>query len=119
MTLEEFFQDYESSRPIFEALGALIDSIGTTELRITKSQIAFWRRRCVARVWIPGQYLHGSGKAPLVLTLGFDQRDNSPRWKQIVEPAPGHFTHHLVLFSPGEVDEQVKEWLKAAWYLAA
>ena len=56
--------------------------------------------------------------APLVLTLALRRQDPSPRWKQIVEPYPGRFTHHLELFSPAEVDEEVENWLNEAWQLA-
>ncbi len=118
MTLDEFFLGQESSRPLFEAVRSAIDAIGPTELRISKSQIAFWRRRAVARVWIPARDL-GGHPAPLVLTLGFYERDPSPRWKEIVEPAPGRFTHHLDLHSAGDIDEEVLLWLRKAWAIAA
>lgn len=118
MTLDEFFRDYEQSTIIFDAIHDMLDSIGPTEMRISKSQIAFWRRKAVARVWIPAQYLKGN-LAPLVLTLGFDQRDESPRWKEIVQPAPGRFTHHLELWSTDDLDDQVRDWLQQAWLKAA
>ncbi len=113
-SLDEFFVGYEASRPLFEALRVEIDTIGPTELRMSKSQIAFWRRKTVARVWIPARYLSGDS-APLVLTLGFRRRDGSPRWKEIVEPAPGRFTHHLELYSTVDLDEEVRDWLREAW----
>ncbi len=114
MTLDEFFHGYDESRPLFDVLRDMLDSIGPTEMRISKSQIAFWRRKAVARVWIPARYLKRN-VAPLVLTLGFDHRDPSERWKEIVEPAQGRFTHHLELDSIEDVDEQVRDWLQRAW----
>jgi len=118
MTLDEFFLGYEESRQLFDAVRSAIDAIGPTELRVTKSQVAFWRRKAVARVWLPARYLRGNA-APLVLTLCFHSRDMSPRWKEIVEPAPGHFTHHLELHSIADIDDQVRDWLRAAWITAA
>jgi hypothetical protein len=118
MTLDEFFLGYEESRPLFAAVCALIDNIGPTDLHVSKSQIAFWRRKAVARVWIPARYL-GGNPAPLVLTLGFDRRDKSSRWKEIVEPARGRFIHHLELHSAADLDEEVRNWLRKAWILAA
>ncbi len=114
MTLDEFFKGYDESRPLFDAIRNMLASIGPTEMRISKSQIAFWRRKAVARVWIPGRYLKRT-VAPLVLTLGFDHRDASVRWKEIVEPAAGRFTHHLELNSIEDIDEQVRDWLQQAW----
>ena len=118
MTLDEFFLGYEKSRPLFDAVLCAIEPFGPTELRVSKSQIAFWRRKAIARVWLPARYLRGN-PAPLVLTLAFHSRDRSPRWKEIVEPAPGRFTHHLELHSIADLDEEVRDWLREAWVIAA
>lgn len=114
MTLDEYFAGQDEPRQIFEAVRRAIDGIGSAEIRIGKSQVSFRRRKAFAWVWMPGQYL-GRKVAPLVLTLGFRRRDSSPRWKEIVEPAPGRFTHHLELYSPAEVDAEVRAWLEEAW----
>lgn len=45
-------------------------------------------------------------------------RDESPRWKEIVEPALGHFMHHLELRDPAELDDEVHGWLRRAWEAA-
>lgn len=118
MTLDEYFAEQAESRHIFDVLAAAVEGIGEVQLRISKSQIAFARRTVFARAWMPGTYL-GRGHARLVLTLSFHHRDASPRWKQIVEPYPGRFTHHLELFSAAQIDDQVCEWLRAAWVAAA
>jgi hypothetical protein len=53
-----------------------------------------------------------------VLTLALRRRDPSPRWKEIVEPARGRFTHHLELHSVDDIDQEVRGWLSDAWLLA-
>ena len=118
MTLDEYFDGYEESRQLFEVLYAEIRSFGSTDLRVTKSQIAFHHGKAFAWVWIPDKYLHRKS-APLVLTLGFRYKDTSPRWKEIVEPRPGRFTHHLELYSAQDIDDQVRDWLRQAWMEAA
>ena len=117
LTLDEYFAGQDDSRCIFEALCEAIDSLGPVQVRITKSQIAFRRRKAFAWAWMPGKYLHGQ-HAPLVLTLSFSHRDASPRWKEIVEPSPGRFTHHLELYSTADIDDQVRAWLQEAWSAA-
>ena len=117
MTLDEFFTGYEASRPIFEALRETIEELGPVAIRVTKSQVAFNRKKAFAWAWVPDRYLHGK-HAPLVLTLGLRYRDPSPRWKEIVEPHPGRFTHHLELHSAAEIDGEVCSWLRAAWEAA-
>jgi len=118
MTLDEFFAGQVESRRIFESLRAAIEVCGPAEVCVTKSQVAFCRRKAFAWVWMPGNYLAGK-HAPLVLTLSFRYRDSSPRWKEIVEPRPGRFTHHLELHSSSDIDEEVCSWLAQAWMEAA
>jgi hypothetical protein len=60
-----------------------------------------------------------AGQDPLVLTLSFRSRDESLRWKEIVEPAPGRYTHHLELYSTADINEEVRGWLQDAWTAAS
>ncbi len=117
-TLDEFFDGQSESRKLFEAVYSAVAAFGPAALRVSKSQIAFCRRKAFAWVWVPGRYLRGK-TAPLVLTLSFPNRSTSPRWKEIVEPHPGRFTHHLELYSSEEVDAEVVDWLQQAWMNAA
>ena len=113
ITLDDFFGDQVTSRQLFSALMDMVNDIGPTEQRITKSQIALHVKRPFAWVWMPGRYLRGR-IAPLVLTISFPKRDPSPLWKEIVEPTPGRFIHHLEVYSADDLDQQVREWLSAA-----
>jgi hypothetical protein len=83
-------------------------------MRVTKSQVAFYRRRAFAWAWMPGKYVRGR-VAPLVLTVALPFRDTSSRWKEIVEPRQGRFIHHLELRDPRQIDEDVREWVWIAW----
>ena len=118
MTLDEYFAGQPDSRLIFDALRSAVDALGPVQIRVTKSQVAFRRQRAFAWAWMPGMYLRGK-HAPLVLTLSLRRRDPSPRWKEIVEPAPGRFTHHLELRSTADIDDEVRSWLQEAWAAAA
>jgi hypothetical protein len=114
LTVDEFFAGHPESRVLFDAVEASVAAVGDAKVRVTKSQVAFRRTRAFAWAWMPDQYL-GGGHAPLVLTLALRRHDSSPRWKEIVEPAPGRFTHHLELRSAADVDAQVRRWLEEAW----
>lgn len=116
-TLDELFAGQDASREIFEAVRRAVEASGPVELRVGKSQVSFRRRKAFAWAWMPGQYLRGK-TAPLVLTLSFPGRNVSPRWKEIVEPTPGRFTHHLELYSVADVDDEVRAWLQEAWTAA-
>ncbi len=118
MDLETFFSGHEQSLQIFEALCRAVEGFPATSMAVTKSQIAFRRRKPFAWAWIPAQYLRGR-LAPLVLTISLRHRDRSPRWKEVVEPRPGRFTHHMELFSPEDVDAEVLALVEQAWAEAA
>ncbi len=113
LTPDDYLAGHDLAQQIFAALTSAIDQLGEVTVHTSKSQIAFRRRRNFAWVWIPGKYLHGRG-APLVLTLVFPMRNESPRWKEVVQPRPGFFTHHLELFGVVDIDDEVRAWLRAA-----
>ena len=113
-TLKEYLDVHPDSADLLEHLRKAIGALGPVEEKESRSQLAFRRRRNVALAWAPGQYL-GKRGAPLVLTLTFPERDQSSRWKEIVEPSPGLYTHHLELNDPSEIDDQVRVWLQRAY----
>jgi hypothetical protein len=117
MTPDEFFAGKAPSQALFVAVCCAVDAAGPAEVRVSKSQIAFRRRNVFAWVWMPGQYLHRD-TAPLVLKLSLRSRSASPRWKEVVETAPGRFTHHLELYDPADIDAEVRAWLQEAWMAA-
>ncbi|MCU1445764.1 DUF5655 domain-containing protein [Cryobacterium sp.] len=113
--LEEFFEGCDPLAPVlFDTVRSRILSIGETEMRVTKSQIAFRRLRSFAWTWLPGQYLSGA-VAPLVLSIDLDRFDTSPRWKEVAEPTLNHFMHHLELRRAEELDDEVFDCLREAW----
>jgi hypothetical protein len=118
MTSDQFFFGRPQSQKLFAAVACEIEkTIGQATTRVTKSQIAFRRRHTFATVWMPAQYLRGQS-APLVLTIFLRHRNRSPRWKKVVQPAPGRFTHHLELYDTADIDEEVTGWLRQAWEAA-
>jgi len=66
---------------------------------------------------MPGQYLRRSAP-PLVISLSLRRRDDSPRWKEIVEPYPGRFMHHMELSTAADVDEELRALIAEAWEAA-
>jgi hypothetical protein len=114
MTFDEFFFDRALPKKLFEAVRQEVEAIGEASIRITKSQIGFRRQRSFAAVWMPEQYLKREA-APLVLSVFTQSRIKSSRWKEVVEPAPGRFTHHLELNDTDDIDEEVVSWLRQAW----
>ncbi len=113
-TVTQFFQGRPKARALFALVRALTEADDGVSVRVTKSQIAFARRKAFAWVWTPDRYLRGK-TAPLVLSVALPRRDSSSRWKEVVQPAPGRWMHHLELREPSDVDDQVRAW----WHEAA
>ena len=112
-TPEQFFAGSPSGLALYRAVAGVISSIGPAEVRVTKSQIAFRRRRGFAFVWRPGQYVRTD--VPAVLSFGLPREVHSPRFKEVVHPAPGVWMHHLELRDQSQVDAEVRGWLAAAY----
>lgn len=110
----EFFEGRPDARAIHRRVARAVAQLGPSETRISKSQIGFYRTHSFAATWTPGRHLRGD-VSPLVLSVYLRRRDASPRWKQVVEAAPGRFTHHIELRTADDVDDAVRRVLAEAW----
>jgi hypothetical protein len=108
-----FFAGHPDGAAVAAAVAASVDAVGPHTVRVTRSQVAFRRRRGFAWLWRPGQYVRS--EVPAVLSVALPVRDGSSRWKEVVQPSPGWWMHHLELSSADEVDDDVHEWLRAAY----
>jgi hypothetical protein len=119
MTAETYLEPYPEAGPIFDAVRLAVRALGGVTEHASTSQIAYRRARTFAWVWVPRKYLRRDGLAPLVLSVALRRRDDSARWKQVVEPRADRFTHHVELRQASEVDDDVHRWLAEAWGEAA
>ena len=110
-----FFERYPEANAIFEAVWEAARELGPVALRVTKSQVALVRVRPFAWAWVPAMYLRGQRLAPLALSFSFREPRPWPRWKEIYPAGNRRYTHHLELWSAEEVDEETRDWLRAAW----
>jgi hypothetical protein len=114
MELDAFFEGHPFARSVHNRVAAMIESIGPVEVRVSRSQVAFRRRRGFAYVWIPGRYL-AHPAADVVLSTGLPVQLDSPRFKEVVQPAPRTWMHHLEIRSLDELDLDVLDWLRRAY----
>ncbi len=118
MDIAAFFEGHADALRLHNEVEAVVSEIGLSHVRVSKSQVGFYRDHPFAATWMAGRYV-GGAQAPLILTIYLNRRDDSPRWKEVVEPAPGRFTHHLELRGVSDVDEFVRARLEEAWAQAA
>jgi hypothetical protein len=98
---------------VLARVNAVLAGVPGVEVRTSRSQVAFRRRRGFAYLWLPGRYLARPG-ADVVLSIVLDRRDRSARWKEVAHPAPTHWMHHLEARDAAAIDEQVARWLREA-----
>jgi hypothetical protein len=115
---EAFFEGHPLGLEVFHHVRARVSGIGPADVRATRSQVAFRRRRGFAYLWLPGQYL-AHPAAEVVLSVAFPERIDSPRWKEVVQPAVKLWMHHLKICAADDVDDEVGEWLREAYEAAA
>ena len=111
-TPEDLFHEFPRGLAIYRAVQEAVDTIGEATVRVTKSQVAFRRRRGFAYVWRPGQYVNSD--VPAVLSIALPRELVSNRFKEVVHPSANVWMHHIELHEPTEVDDQIVEWLTEA-----
>lgn len=112
-TPEQFFNRVPEGLRLYRAVEQAVGAIGEVSITVTKSQIAFGRRKRFAYLWRPGQYLRSD--VPAVLSIALPYEVASPRFKQVAHPSPTVWMHHLELNLVHEIDEEVRGWLADAF----
>ena len=116
-SVEAFFAGHPHALAVFRRILAVVESLGPFDLRVTKSQVAFRRKRGFAYVWMPGQYLRHP-TAEVVLSIALDRPLTSTRFKEVAHPAPAQWMHHLEIHDVTDIDAEVGTWLRDAATLA-
>jgi hypothetical protein len=112
-TPEAFFDGHPLGLAAFERVTSLLLAGDPVDVRVSGSQVSLRRRHGFAYLWLPGQYLP-SPTADVVLSIVLGRHDPSPRFKEVVHPAPAHWMHHLELHDVGDIDDEVAGWLREA-----
>lgn len=111
-TPEEVFSGSPRGLELFRALVELLSVPKPPAVHATKSQVAFREKRGYAYLWWPGRYVDST--VPAVLSIALPRRIESDRFKEVVNPSPGVWMHHLELHSLDELDTEVLDWLREA-----
>jgi Domain of unknown function (DUF5655) len=112
-TPESLFAGSPDGLALYRAVADPVAELGEAETRVTKSQIAFRRRKGFAYVWRPRQYV--KSEVPAVLSIALPHRLASDRLKEVAHPTAKVWMHHLELGDAAEVDDEVRVWLTEAY----
>lgn len=116
-TPDAFFAGHPLGLAAFDRVSEMLGETGAFEVRVSRSQVGFRRKRGFAYLWLPGQYLRNP-TSEVVLSIALDRHDDSPRFKEVVPVSPRHWMHHLELQAVGDLDDEVRAWLREAAGLA-
>ena len=111
---EQFFEGHPFALDVYRRVGSTLDGCGPFDVRVTRSQVAFRRRRGFAYLWLPGRWLRNPA-AEVVLSLAIPRLVESSRFKEVVHPSRAVWMHHLEVQALRDLDEEVASWLREAY----
>ncbi len=111
-----FFAQHEAALPLYEAFAAKVcAAVGDVRIRVQKTQIAFSNRHNFAFVsFLPVRKAKERPAAYITVTFGLNYRLTSPRIDAATEPYPNRWTHHVLIATPEEIDEELMRWITEA-----
>ena len=116
-----FFDKHLPALPLYEAFEAkVLEAVPGTDVKVQKTQITFSNRHGFAFVSVlPARRAKDRPEHYITVTLGLNRRLDSPRVDKASEPYPGRWTHHLLIASWEEIDEELTAWVREAAAFAA
>ncbi len=117
---ELFFEGHEDALPLYLLfVERLYATFPNTHRRVQKTQITFVNRHVFACVSFARVKRKAELPSPyLVITLGLPYPLESERVAVKTEPYPGRWTTHIVVGTPGELDDELFCWVAQAYGFA-
>lgn len=111
-----FFNDHMDALPMYERLESLIlAQIPDVKIKVSKTQISFSNKRGFAFVsFNPCRKAKERPAVWMTVTFGLDDQKLSPRIDVATEPYPNRWTHHVMVGSTEEIDEELMGWIREA-----
>ena len=108
-----FFDAHQDALPLYEAFReAVLGKMPDARIEVKKTQISFFDRRMFAAVsFAPVRKAKERPKPFLTITFGLPYRKESDRIDVAVEAYPHRWTHHVMIGSAEEVDEELVSWI--------
>lgn len=111
-----FFGEHMSALPIYGRLEErILAQIPDVKIKVAKTQITFANKRGFAFVsYNPCRKAKDRPAVRMTVTFGLGYRKESPRIDVATEPYPGRWTHHVMVGSVDEIDEELLGWIQEA-----
>lgn len=111
-----FGRSHPEALPLWAALRArLLERLPDSELRVQRTQIGLVARHVYGAVsFLPALRKAERPDPFLTVTVGLARRLEHPRVARATEPYPGRWTHHVVVGTAEEMDDELVSWLVEA-----
>ena len=111
-----FFNEKPAALPLYEAfVQRLFAEIDNVTVKVQKTQISFSNKYNFAFVsFLPARKAKGRPKTYITVSFGLQYRKESSRIDAASEPYPNRWTHHMLISSMDEIDDELMGWIKEA-----
>ena len=111
-----FFGEHMDVLPIYERLEErILTQIPDVKIKVAKTQITFAKRYGFAFVsFNPCRRAKDRPAVWMTVTFGLGYRKESPRIDVATEAYLGRWTHHVMVGTPDEIDEELLGWIQEA-----
>ena len=111
-----FFSQHTEALPLYEKLEEqILAEILDVKVKVAKTQISFSNKRGFAFVsFNPCRRAKERPAAWMTVSFGLGYRKEEERVDVATEPYPGRWTHHVMVGSTAEIDEELLAWIKEA-----
>ena len=111
-----FFNEHPAALPLYEAFTKrLLAEVGNVTIKVQKTQISFSNKYNFAFVsFLPVRKAKERPKVYITISFGLGYQKQSPRIDAASEPYPNRWTHHMLISSAEEIDDELMEWIKEA-----
>lgn len=116
-----FFNEKPAALPLYEVLAKrILTEIDSVTVRVQKTQISFSNKYNFAFVsFLPARKAKARPETYITVTFGLQYKKESPRIDAASEPYPNRWTHHMLISSEDEIDNELMGWLKEAAVFSA
>ena len=111
-----FFGERMDVLPMYERLEEVIlTRIPDVKIKVAKTQITFANKRGFAFVsFNPCRKAKDRPAVWMTVTFGLGYRKESSRIDAATEAYPNRWTHHVMVGTPDEIDEELLDWIQEA-----
>lgn len=111
-----FFNEKPEALPLYNALEErILAEIGNVNTKVQKSQITFSNKHNFAFIsFLPVRKAKDRPRVYITVTFGLSYKKESPRIDVATEPYPNRWTHHVLVSSIDEIDDELLSWIKEA-----